>query len=286
MKRIFFTQLIPLMAISFCTVKTATAQPPQPPISGMYSIGFDNSSENMEWTEYKFSPPGSNYTWVISTDMPYSGTHCLAHYYPVGGTSLTDDWFVSPAFDFSNGATIDSLKYGFSGFGTPDAGDTVGIYILTGSRDPSLATSKVLLKDFRNTDYNNDGNWHSLNNVSIPSMSGNCYIAFRYSTTVNWLNVKYDDLYVTTSSAPTGIKGVDSRTAVRVYPNPASSKICITGVDAKQLDLYNSIGRKVRTFQASSTLQEIALDDIAAGTYIYTIWNKDGNQYHGKVVIQ
>lgn len=273
-----------LLAAGLLTFNAAVAQPP---ITSDYYTGFDASSDVAGWQLFMFSPPGSNYTWVISSDMPYTGTHCLAHYYPVGGTDITDNWYVSPAFDFSEGATIDSLQYGFTGFGTPQTADTVGIYLLVGSQDPSTAMVTILLKDFRGDDYNNDGNWHTLSNMIIPPMAGNCYLAFRYKTTSTWMNVRYDALYISNGAPPTGIDDMHNAASVKVYPNPAGSRtISISGAGLRQFQLYNAIGQMVRNVPVSVSGQEISVEGLSSGSYMYAVTDEKGRRHTGKLTIK
>jgi len=71
-------------------------------------------------------------------------------------SAVTDDWFVSPPFNFSNGGKLDSISFWFGGFGIPALSDTVAIYLVQGSSDPALATSTTTLLDFRAGNYQND----------------------------------------------------------------------------------------------------------------------------------
>ena len=97
-----------------------------------YSTDF--AEDDGEWTQYRTgTTPDDTYTWQISFGE-------LQHFYPVGGTELTNDWMVSPELDLANGGAISSLDYKFSGFGFPFDLDTIAVYLITGSQNPSEAT--------------------------------------------------------------------------------------------------------------------------------------------------
>ena len=113
--------------------------------SQTYKTGFDNMTEQSGWAQYRVGVIDPFYEWEYSAFEALSNPNCILHNYPVGGTEVTDDWFVSPVFDFSEGGMIDSVWHRFSGFGLPLAGDTIAIYLINGSADPELAASKTCL---------------------------------------------------------------------------------------------------------------------------------------------
>jgi hypothetical protein len=166
-----------------------------------YITGFDNTTEQAGWTLYrKGSTIGSPWAYSIQSQLPYSGTKCLIHYYPVGEQTL--DWFVSPAFDFSAGGKIDTLRFAFTGFSSaPSSSDTVAVFLLSGSPDPDLATAKISLIDFRNANYVNDDVWRDTNTIVIPPTAGLSYIAFKYKGSSSWLDVRFDNLALSSSLA-------------------------------------------------------------------------------------
>lgn len=214
-----------------------------------YFTGWDNTSEQAGWTEYELGASSTINDWDYEMNSTISAPNQLVHYYPVGGTSVTDDWFVSPAFNFSAGGSIDSLMYKFLGFGTPMAGDTIAIYLLNGSPDPNLAT-RQLLKIYQGADYQNDDTWRLESNLSIPAISGNSYIAFRYKTTVNWLDTKFDNLKVS-YNFPASVRGNSKlKEEVTFYPNPTKGMVKVnvaSGVKLESFSLYDIQGKKVLT---------------------------------------
>jgi len=257
--------------LTFSWVTFIYAQTPLP-----YQSGFDTMGEKMGWTQYEIGVDDDSYLWSYESFMFFSSPECLTHYYPVGGTQQTDDWFVSPLFDFSNGGTIDSLRYAFSGFGTPMAGDTIAIYLLNGSDDPTVATA-TMLYSFTDSTYMNDNVWRKIENVTIPAASGQSYIAFRYTTTVNWLDVRLDNLGISGN-------GIDlnnlksNKPDIELFPNPAHDQLQlkISGSlksSELQINLYNSIGALV--LQQEVTDGEFISVSHLSGAFTYKLTDSE-----------
>lgn len=199
-----------LILVTFSTLKAQLTLP--------YVTGFDNVTEQTNWVEYRKGFISQFEEWGYENSLAYSAPNCLIHYYPVGGTIAQDDWFVSPNFDITNGGTLDSLRYHFGGFGMPQAGDTVSVYLLNGSPDPDLATSTSVLVQFTGANYQNDNTWRLLSPIVLPAQVGNSYIAFRYKTINNWLDVRFDNVGISRVSG-VGIGETTTQT-IHVYPNP------------------------------------------------------------------
>lgn len=250
----FFT--LTLLALIF-GITTSDAQ--------TYSTGFDSAAEQAGWTAYVKGAQNGLYHWDI-TNNGHSNPNCLSHYYPVGGTEPTDDWYVSPVFDFSGGGRIDSLWQYFSGFGLPLEGDTIKLYLLTGSPDPDLASSKVSLYSFSDSNYVNDNTWRRVENIHIPATAGDSYLAFRYRTVVNWLDVRFDDIYVT-AAAPSNTTQLTHNT-LSLFPNPASNSIELKltkELDIQQLNIVDMNGRCVK--QLKQIQPQLDISALSKGSY-------------------
>lgn len=215
-----------------------------------YETGFDDVAEQTGWVEYRKGVIGQFQEWTYENSLAYSAPNCLIHYYPVGGTIPQDDWFVSPSFTITNGGILDSLRYHFAGFGTPQAGDTISVYLLNGSQDPDLATSSSVLVQFTGANYQNDNTWRLLSPISLPSQAGNCYIAFRYKTISNWLDVRFDNVGISRISG-VGLDESNS-TNIQVFPNPVSDHQFQVQLDDSNIDdthlsmrFYNNSGQLV-----------------------------------------
>ena len=249
-----------------------------------YFSGFDNVAEKAGWTEYRLGAVGLN-KWSYSMSFAFSDPECLRHGYPVGGTELTDDWFVSPEFDFTAGAMIDSLRYSFTGFGTPMSGDTIGVYLLNGSPDPADATLITMLYSFTDSIYINDGVWRKTVPIDIPATTGQSYLAFRYSTVVNWLDTKIDNVSI--SGEPVGTNSaVLSNEVILAYPNPSQNYISLKMIDnlsITSLQLVDLQGRVVRNFETDQNI--LAIDGLAFGHYVLKIAT-DRGQVNKKIIVK
>lgn len=246
-------------------------------ISLPYYSGFDNTSQQTGWTEYKKAATTFSH-WGYSPVGAYSPPNCIGHdYSPSTGITLTDNWYVSPAFSISSGGILDSIRYKFSGFSQPAAGDTVAIYLLNGSQDPSLATSKQLLYDFRNTEYITDNTYRVKTNINLPTLSGLSYLAIRYRNTncsSNWLTVHFDNIAIS-SGTSVGINNLENNSnEVVIYPNPVNRAFSINYANnTKSIRVLNELGQVIKTFSnlESSQTKEIDLSDVLSGIYFVEI---------------
>lgn len=237
-----------------------------------YYTGWDTSTEVTGWNQIQKGDVGP-YEWDFDFTSTVSPDSCLIHYYPVGGSVPTDNWFISPEFDFYGGGTIDSLYKNFAGFGTPMNGDTVALYLLNGSSDPDLATQTILY-NFTDSAYFNDSQWRKDSAISIPATTGNSYLAFRYYTTNNWLDVRFDNLYVTAIPEPAAIKSEDQAQKINVFPNPTSQTFTLTLdkleiSEIKSIQLINANGQTVKSLKTTDAVHSIS--DLAPGVYTISI---------------
>jgi len=198
--------------------------------------------QNMKKLKYHFVIGGSGYAY----SMPNGIGHGFA---PSSGITLIDNWFVTPPFSIRNGGKLDSIRYMFSGYSQPLTGDTIAIYLLNGSQDPSLASLKILLFDFRNTEYITDGSFRIKTNIILSSLNGSSYLAIRYRNadcSSNWLTVNFDNIAISGNSV-----SIDELNPgaykVNIYPNPAKNNLTIeTNTNIKQnLEIYTVVGEMV-----------------------------------------
>lgn len=232
-----------LFSLLFLSTLMLGAQTPLP-----YATGFEDSTAQAEWVEYRLGP-GSNpsYNWTY-----FNGE--LLHYYPVGGMQATDDWIVSPAFDFFNGGTIDSLNYKFAGFGTPQTGDTIALYVLTGHPHPDSANSQTIVRLYTDSTYANDNTWKTDTGLVIPASTELSYFAFRYKTIINWLDVSIDNLAIDGSSV--AIETILSQ-QVKVFPNPVSERLTWelpAELKVQSISFFNMQGQKLETLRDENSL--------------------------------
>lgn len=215
-----------------------------------YFSGFDTEAQKQGWRMYELGVQNALYNWNFTSVGAYSETECVFHGYPVGGTQAKDDWLVSPPFDLKEGGNIDSIRTHFSGFGTVGIADTIAIYLLKGGQHPDSAISKKMLFDFRGSEYVNDGLWNLKTDIAIPSDSASStnvyYIAFRYKTIANWLDVKFDNFSIKTNSSMGMARVSDFEKHLNIYPNPAENGIYIESkYKIESTLLYNMAGTQI-----------------------------------------
>lgn len=266
---------LPFMAL--CSQSSAQTTLP-------YFTGFDSDAQKTGWQKFKKGAAVQTNEWQYAAMGAFSAPNCLQHNYPVGGTEATKNWFVSPAFNFAPGAKIDSLRYAFSGFGVPAAGDTVAVYLLKGNADPALATSRTLLYDFRGNNYANDNVWRNLTSINIPATTGSCYIAIYYRTVNNWLDVRFDNLKVRSLGSTSIGNTAQQAEDVVLYPNPAKDLLQVkTQKRFTQTYIYDLNGKVVyqEAFRTS-----IPVAKLPPGNYIIACTTSAGVQWKGSFVRQ
>lgn len=265
MKRSFY---LPILWLSLLINETTFAQVTLP-----YYTGFDDASQQAGWTEYKKASTEFSH-WVIGgSSDPISPPKIVGHSYsPSTGITLTDNWFVSPSFAIPNGGQLDSIRYYFSGMSVPVAGDTVALYLLRGSQDPDLATLKVLLIDFRNTDYVNDYTWRIKTAIPLPGSAEPSYLALRYRNTdcsSKWLTCQLDNIAISASNI--GIHENSPAKSAAVYPNPTTGNIAIdNGNEAHAVEILNLFGEIVYSDLQLMLhpLSEADLSSLPKGIYV------------------
>jgi hypothetical protein len=239
-------------------------------VSLPYLTGFDNSAQQNGWTEYKTAATTFSH-WSVAGGG-YSLPNAVGHdYSPATGITLTDNWFVSPGFSITSGGKLDSIRYKFSGFSTPGAGDTIALYLLNHSPNPAFAIAKILLFDFRGTEYVNDYTFHLKTNITLPAGGGTNYLAIRYRNSdcsSQWLSVAFDNIAI--SGANVGFDELSTAADnVSVYPNPANDNLTIATNSAtnQKLEIYNITGQAIYTSDMLA-YKSIDISGFPSGIYI------------------
>lgn len=240
----------------------------------------DFEENGTDWVQYRLGPTSDEfYTWEFVNDE-------LTHYYPVGGDDVTDDWMVSPEFDFSNGATLDSVRHKSGGFGFPFGLDTIALYLVNGAENPDLASTVTLLFLYTHSEYSPDNTWQSLYDIEIPSIEGESHIAFRYKTDNNWLDISLDDLYI--SGAPLGIIGAQEEyQSLGIYPNPAENVLNFTEseLEFSEIRIYTISGMMALQENLNYNTQAIDISELPNGMYTVVATDKTGMKTLQKLVI-
>lgn len=252
--------------LTLLTPFSALAQLPLP-----YNTGFDNAAQQQGWQEFRTGHL-SNYSWSFNSFGAPSAPNALWHDYPVEGsaTDTVRDWYVSPALDLSGGASLTCKVNIYAILGSAMPADACGIWLLTGSADPELATATLLVDLLPLV--TSSGTYAQLPLLSIAPTAGPARIAFYYQATQNWLTPGIDDLVITAPEV--GLAETAAASPVRVYPNPGSGPLTVelSGAQAGQLarwQLFDARGARVqeRSFRDRVTVER----PIAAGTYTYVV---------------
>jgi len=251
-----------------------------------YRTSFETDEEQNEWTFFELGPEEHEiYSWEFSSGE-IDEDIALVHFYPVGGEDISDDWVVSPAFDFFGGGEITSLSYQFNGFGTPFDIDTVALYLITENINPELASEKILLRLYSDENYMNDGEIRVDSGISIPPTEGLSYLAFRYKTIINWLDVKFDALELTYNPMPSSNSSTHQYNNVNVFPSPATSLLNIetpNNTVISSFEIFNLQGQLV--FYSSEDLKTVNIEKLNSGTYFIRIKTDKGESIQ-KITIE
>jgi hypothetical protein len=265
-----------LTILSFCIPVAVAAQVALP-----YTTGFDNAAQQQGWQEFRYGQL-SNYSWSMSTLDPVSPPNRLWHDYPVGGaaTDTVRDWYVSPALDLAGGANLTCQVNVYSITGSTMPSDGCGIFLLTGSPDPEIATSITPLMDLLPL-VTSSNTYTQIPAISIPPTAGVAHIAFFYQATQNWLTPGIDDVSITPANV--GIaEPVGGPAQVLVYPNPGHGPVTLEMRDAGhagqllRLRVFDARGALVleRPFRGKTQLDLPTAD----GEYAYTLADDGGTE--------
>lgn len=264
---------------------TLTAQ-----ISLPYYSGFDDATQKAGWKEYKKAATTFSHWGYGGAGNSYSQPSSIGHdYSPSTGISLTDNWYVSPGFVITGGGFLDSIRYMFSGFSVPQAGDTIALYLLNGSPDPALANMKTLLFDFRDTEYSPDNVYRIKTNLSLNGSVDSAYLAIRYRNidcSSQWLTVSFDNIAISGNNS-VGFNDLNPKLEnVNVYPNPTTGQFYIeTKSKINSLQIYTATGKLVYSRNDLDANSGITISHFKAGVYImnYAIGTKS---YKKKIIVQ
>ena len=240
----------------------------------LYYTGFDTDGEKANWTQFQKGKVQTAKWEVIGNGV--SGPSKLSHSAPTGDADKDSlvNWYVSPKFDFSEGGVIDSLKFNYFCFmNTFFAEQVVQVYLLVGSKDPSLASSKTVLADFTSIYSGDNSLWKDTGKFVIPNTAGDCYIAFKFVAIDGWSSIAYDNIYITSNRA-TSITDVIGKNNTFLYPNPTSGLVKVVSHNQtlinSSLKVYNNLG--ILVWERSLLLNDLNIE-LPQGNYFYTISN-------------
>ena len=255
---------------------SASAQTPLP-----YYTGFDDSTQTAGWQEFQVGANPGIYGWGYLGTGPI-GSPFASLYHPNNtfgpATDTIIDWWVSPQFDFSGGAIIDSMSASI-GNSNLQPEDFIGLYLLTGSPDPSLATTETLLVNFTLFPNGPGGGFGDTTDILIPPSTGPSYIAFKFIRTNGLFSVIFDDIYISTFT--TGISPLffGKELGVRLYPNPSTNYLTINlGSNNRKVEvnIVDITGKVIYTTIARETQKiEVNTEDFKEGVYVVQIQTEE-----------
>ncbi len=207
-----------LVGILFYTNLTYAQSLPLP-----YYTGFDSTSEQAGWQEFRLGVLSSN-NWGYAGANACSDPLAIYHDYNVSGmaTDTVEDWFVSPPLNLSTPAKL-TFKISSTMFGTQ-----LGVWLGTGDKNPA------------------NGNFTELAHFDLPSVWQPCidtfvqittladtgYLAFWYVGS-NFNAFGVDDIMLTPDSA-NYINGKDDvrNIEVVILPNPLKTTATLSVIGA------------------------------------------------------
>ncbi len=239
-----------------------------------YYSGFDNTTEQAGWQQFTKGAAGY-FPWSVGGGG-FSAPNALSHDYPVGnpGTDTVTDWYVSPPFHFYGGGHLDSLKVKlYSITDTFTAQDHFGIYYLTGSSDPALADTVVLLADLTNW-ASSSNNWRDTGGFAIPPYNGSTYIAFKYIATNDWFVPNIDNINITGDTANSVTGPTVYADGIKLFPNPSSGTLNLQMPDNKAfiITISDAYGRCVSKQEVHALNTSLDISTLARGTYFVTVF--------------
>lgn len=244
--------------------KTDGSPPEAAAATGNYIVinaeGFDDGLGS--WTEYSVL---GDQVW----EQDQYGGESFARMTGYDGNSFeNDDWLISPALQ------LDDYEYEIMSFITAMnyAGPGLQLKISTtysGSGDPYNADWEDLQANW------STGNWEWTNSGSIDISAYNdadVYIAFTYTSTdeesATW---EVDDISIMGEE----IVGVDDKETkkpeVAIYPNPAANYINVDSPVKADVNIYNVLGKRIKSERIENGITRIAIDELTKGMYMAEI---------------
>ncbi|WP_312298881.1 T9SS type A sorting domain-containing protein [Chryseobacterium sp.] len=115
---------------------------------------------------------------------------------------------------------------------------------------------------------------------SSPSQS---YYYYLYNWKVSGI-CESDRTMVTATVNCLSTSEVNTKDAMKVYPNPFRDRVTITDNEkVKSIQVFDALGRMVKTID-NVTSKEIDLGDLNSGLYVLTLSMKDGSSTHVKAI--
>lgn len=80
-----------------------------------------------------------------------------------------------------------------------------------------------------------------------------------------------------------GVGVIENNTPFTVFPNPTKEKVTIDGVEAAEMQVFNTLGQLVKTVKGTN---EINVSDIAEGVYLLRVSTINSEIYQTRLVVR
>ncbi|RRJ91827.1 T9SS C-terminal target domain-containing protein [Paenimyroides tangerinum] len=188
------------------------------------------------------------------------------------GALTPDNWVFTPNINLSNysGQTI-TLKWKVSAADEEYDEEKYSVYVSN-----SNTTSSMLASTTNFTEESLAGiNTFTQRTLDISSFAGqSIYVAFRHHGTSDVFSMEIDDIEVTAITTASNEEFFKEN--FTIFPNPTSGELnisAVNGLELNEVSIFDLTGRKVKSFQNSSTLD---VSNLATGTYVIEIKTNEG----------
>lgn len=101
----------------------------------------------------------------------------------------------------------------------------------------------------------------------------------------NFYRLKQTDYNGTYTYSEVRMVSIDKTTAVAIYPNPATDRISLSGLEGnEQILIYDASGRVRLQLKAESAILPVSLNNLEQGMYHITIIDQDGGSTVHKII--
>ena len=103
-----------------------------------------------------------------------------------------------------------------------------------------------------------------------------CLLCFHQNGELVWENPEYGTCT---------FDGVEEtkESGISIYPNPAKDRVVIDGIEAVEIQVYNTLGQVVKTVRGTN---EIDLSGLVGGVYLVRIRDGEGRSYVARVIVK
>ena len=234
----------------------------------------------------------SGLTWNEVADIAYFDYSVVTHFFDKNHIELfgyfddgpdnllvTEDGFETvsylsvecPIMDYYGMGNVSHSKYTSDTYGCI----LIGMTLMKGSTD----TNPYIMKD----------GWEHCEWVKqgIPDCENNGMVQCRDLYAVDGVDTVFyiaaEDGFVYKSAMIPINSLEESMMEVNVYPNPASETVCIEGIEAAEVQVYNALGQLMKTVKDSN---EINVAGLPEGVCLLRIADAEGRSYMVRVIVK